>query len=140
MSVFVDFVGLNTLVSSTFATDVFDNVITSSLSRQGQAVGTVNYGGSNLTIDDSLTLSDGGLQGGIGAVTFICTGSAAQPNEFTRGGSVDATYINLNSKINNYPGLRLTATIATLSNLLTVTNESFGAAGNVEIIENLTNI
>ena len=138
MSVFVDFVGLNTLVSSTFATDVFDNVITSSLSRQGQAVGTVNYGGSNLTIDDSLTLSDGGLQGGIGAVTFICTGSAAQPNEFTRGGSVDATYINLNSKINNYPGLRLTATIATFTNLLTVTNESFGAAGNVEIIENLT--
>tara|TARA_R110000796_G_scaffold5103_1_gene19347 strand:- start:10101 stop:14213 length:4113 start_codon:yes stop_codon:yes gene_type:complete len=132
MSVFVDFVGLNTLVSSTFASASFDNVLTSDLANGAPAVGTIVYTGTSAT-NDTITVSDGYLGGGVGPVTFTAVGSVSTNTQWLRQVIADANFNGMCTAINDYPGLNLNASRDAATNTITITNLFSGEAGNGSI-------
>ena len=129
MSLFVDFVGLNTLVSSSFETDVFDNVITSDLATSAPAVGTIVYISTSAE-NDTITVSDGYLGGGVGPVTFTAVSSVSTNTQWLRQFLADANFNSMCTAINDYPGLNLHASRDAGTNTITITNLFNGAGGN----------
>ena len=109
-----------------------------------KASGSFIYSTSNLmTGGDSITVSDGGLNSGIGSKEFIFK-SSANYNGFDyeveiEAASMDNTFFNLVTKINDYPGLNLNAAVDTSTNTVTIKNLFEGTAGNVAIVYSLTN-
>ena len=130
MSVFVDFVGLNTLVSSSFETDTFDNILTSDLATSATAVATLVYAATSAE-NDATTVSDGYLGGGIGPIKFIAKVSPSSNTHWARTVNPDTNFDNMCTAINDYPGLNLTASNAGFAtNIITITNLFNGSAGN----------
>ena len=132
MSLFVDFVGLNTLVSSSFETDVFDNIITSNLANSAPAVATIVYTGTS-AVNDTITVSDGYLGGGVGPITFTAVSGTPAANQWFRSIIADTNFNNMCTAINDYPGLNLNASNDIGTNTITITNLFNGSAGNGSI-------
>ena len=116
MSVFVDFVGLNTIVSSSFVTGTFDNIISSGRNDllfpnqpgYAAATGEIDFDASP-SPNDTITLNDGGpaFNGGVGSVTFTYVNVGSDLDEIVRDGTIATATNNTVTKINNYPGLNL---------------------------------
>ena len=132
MSLFVDFVGLNTLVSSSFETDVFDNIITSNLANSAPAVATIVYTGTS-AVNDTITVSDGYLGGGVGPITFTAVSGTPAANEWRRQGADADNFSRMCVAINNYPGLNLNASNDAGTKTITITNLFNGSDGNGSI-------
>ena len=132
MSLFVDFVGLNTLVSSSFETDVFDNIITSNLANSAPAVATIVYTGTS-AVNDTITVSDGYLGGGVGPITFTAVSGTPAANEWLRQGADADNFSRMCTAINNYPGLNLNASNDAGTKTITITNLFNGSDGNGSI-------
>lgn len=137
MSVFVDFVGLNTLVNSSFETGSFDNIISSALNEEKFQLGTKATGEIDLVASPgdgvSFSISDGGLGGGVGSVTFTYVTVGSDNDEIVRDGTLALAVTNTVTKINDFPNLNLTASGNTTNGKITITNLFAGAAGNVPI-------
>jgi hypothetical protein len=137
MSVFVDFVGLNTLVSSSFETGSFNNIISSGLNEEKFQMGTKATGEIDLDASPGasvpFSISDGGLGGGVGSVTFTYVNAGSDNDEIVRDGTLATAVTNTVTKINAFPNLNLTASGNTTTGKITITNLFAGGAGNVPI-------
>ena len=108
MSVFVDFVGLNSLVKSTFTTGSFDNTLSISFANNTKSKLTVNLSSGTILENDTVTINDGGLGGGVGAVVFSFKNSPSGATEVQiAGGGTASTLGNLRTKISAYPNLNV---------------------------------
>lgn len=126
MSLFVDFVGLNSLVKSTFTTGSFDNTLSISLANNTKSKLTFTVTGGVIVQTDTVTINDGGLGGGIGTVIFTFKNSPSGDTEVQVGGSIAASLSNLSAKINAFPNLNVDAVAD--GTTLTVTNKFNGTS------------
>ena len=127
MSLFVDFVGLNSLVKSTFETGSFDNVLSISLANNVKSQLVMTFTGGAIVQDNTIVIDDGGLGGGVGAVTFTFKNSPSGDTEvLIAGGGTSATLSNLRAKISAFANLNVDT--AATDDSLTITNKFAGTS------------
>lgn len=134
MSLFVDFVGLNTVVKDTL--DITANTISTSpnstfMGEQVAAMYGSTYTAGTVVNGNTYTVNDGSPPGGVGQVQFTFTsGTPATNKDVFIGADADAAFTNLASAINAYPNLQILAEYNPI-NVLVVVNNRFGKAGNI---------
>ena len=204
MSIFVDFVGLNTVTTSSFLTGTFDNVLSAGLnpnmlgtsldnkkqvfpainihrngpysfatfkqirihenplSRYQRTKNLISYteepssviissgsaatGSMQVTFPpadgETFTVSDGGLGGGVGQITFTIKNSPGATNSFIQRSTNLTTMIeNMISKINAYPNLQLNSELVAdpshwTGKKILINNLHNGKDGNVLMQDN----